>query len=117
MSNELEPNKIIQGTDATLRFRIKEPGTGRNKDLAAATEISTCFDNTDGTKLLRSLTGGEIVVVAPSTLGEIDITITDAESDVLLPVPPTLIEILVDESGDKKKARIPDAYEVIEKVC
>jgi len=114
--------KIIQGEDKLVTVRLlQEPGSadiicGEPVDLSAVTEISVCFDQTNGSKLFKTLTGGGITIVNADA-GKFTITLTDVETALLKEVIMATLEVTLDEASDRTIIQIPNAFEVVAKIC
>lgn len=85
-------------------------------DLTGVTDITTCFQNSDGTETMLSLGSGISVVGNPS-LGTILINATALQTAKFIPVTGQALELAISFGGDPTKYQIPDAYEVVTGLC
>ena len=86
-------------------------------DLTGVAEITACFQKTDGTELMISLTGGGITILGNPILGKIAIALTAAQTALLAVVEASTLELALTYSGDPFKVQIPNAYSVSQSVC
>lgn len=108
---------IIQGGIKDFTVRINSVASGDPLDLTSVVEISTCFKNADGTELMLTKTGGDIVVVGDPLLGKIKVSLSDVETALLGLVDNETLEVTVDLGAGPLKVQIPNAYSVIESIC
>jgi hypothetical protein len=109
--------QIIQGGAVSFIIRIKDVSTGDPYDLTDVTEITTCFQNADGTELMLSLSGG-ISVEGDPLIGKIKVSLTSAQTALLaLEELATLQLAITVNTDDPFFNRIPEAYSVLESVC
>lgn len=81
---EVDYLTIIQGEDRILSLRVKQ-SNGGSFDLTGVTEITARFKKTDATTLEIKLTDvGAPIVVTDAVAGRYTISVTDAQSAVLL---------------------------------
>ena len=108
---------IIQGEDKDIVVKF-EKENGDAYDLSNVTEIEACFKNTDGTTLKKLLTttGVSIVGGLPQN-GKISGRIEETESALLKKSDSADMEVLLDESGDKKIIQFLGQLKVISRVC
>lgn len=109
---------IIQGGKTALICRFINTLTGDPFDLTGITQITTCFQNQDGTEIMLTLMGGAITVVGNPLLGKIMVSLTSAQTAVLMTVSVTDLELAFQfGSSDPIKSQISGAYLVTQSLC
>lgn len=108
---------IIQGSDRSFNVNILRKNTLKPFDLTAATEITACFPNEDGTTLMVSLTNTEIEIVGDPMLGEIKIKLNNTQTAALEEGDDLSIQIDIDIGPDKSIVQLVGVLTVIESLC
>lgn len=108
---------IIQGEDKNIVVKI-EKEDGDAYDLGSVTEMTACLKNADGSSLEKTQTGGAITIVdsAPQN-GKISIRIEETESALLKKGEELDMELIIDESGEKKIIQFIGEIKVLARVC
>lgn len=112
--------QIIQGGKAIIPIRLTDQSTGDPYDLTSVAEIKTCFQNSDGSELMVTKTGGAISVVGNPILGKLQIALSSAQTALLDEVDEgtgTLEIAITVGSSDPFKFWIPGAYSVSPSQC
>lgn len=110
--------QIIQGGKAIIPIRLTDQSTGDPYDFSPVTEIKTCFQNSDGTELMVTKTGGAITVVGNPILGKLQIALTAAQTALLNEVDAGTLELAITVgSSDPFKFWITGAYSVSSSQC
>jgi hypothetical protein len=108
---------IIQGEDKNIIVKIQNED-GDAYDLSNVTEMEACFKNADGSTLTKTQTGGAITIVdsAPQN-GKIKIRLEETETALLKKGEELDMELLIDESGEKKILQFIGELKVLARVC
>lgn len=107
---------IIQGSIKTFTVLLTKQSNGEPFPLTGATEISTCFQNADGSELMLTMTGGAITIVN-AAIGKLQVVLTSAQTAALSIVDSETLEIGVDFGAGPQKCQILNAYAVLQTVC
>lgn len=112
---------IIQGGLTNIAVRLQQVLNGvigDPVDLTGVTEIVTCFQNTDGTEVTLTLTGGAVTILGNPILGKIGIQITAAQTTLMKVTDGDTLELAITYgSADPVKTQIPNAYAVLQSQC
>ena len=82
---KIERVEIIQGEDRTvangrpITLKLEGEDSGDALDLTGATEIEVCF-KTDTADVVKTLTGSDVVIVLPATLGKITVDLPSTDT-------------------------------------
>ncbi len=109
---------IIQGGLKTFVVRLLSVATGDPLNLAGVTEITTCFQNADGTELMLTYTASGGITVVSTVLGKIQVALTAEQTALLLVTEEAAtLEVGVDLGNGPMKVQIANAYSVLQSVC
>ena len=103
---------IIRGSDSTLTLVIRT-GSGDPFDIFEATDIVVKFRKADKTALTIS---GDAVRVVNAALGRIEIELTDADTEVLMPMTNAPVEVIVDFADKRKTAQIKHGLNIVDRI-
>jgi hypothetical protein len=108
---------IIQGEDKNIVVKIQQED-GDAYDLSSVTEMEACLLNADGTTLTKTQTGGAITIVdsAPQN-GKINVRLEETETALLKKGEDLNMELVIDESGEKKILQFLAEITVLARVC
>jgi hypothetical protein len=108
---------IIQGEDKNIIVKIQD-SQGDAYDLSSVTEMTACLKNADGTSLEKTQTGGAITIVgsAPQN-GKIQVRLEETETELLKKGEELDMELIIDESGEKRILQFIGEINVIARVC
>lgn len=108
---------IIQGEDKNIIIKIQQED-GDAYDLTNVTEMTACLKNADGTSLNKTQTGGAITIVdsAPQN-GKIKVRLEETETALLKVGEELDMELIVDESGEKKILQFIGELTVLARLC
>jgi hypothetical protein len=108
---------IIQGEDKNIVIRIQEQD-GDAYNLVNVTEMTACFKNADGTNLEKTQSSGAITIIdsAPQN-GKIQVRLEEGETALLKKGDEQSMELVVDESGEKRILQFIGEINVIARVC
>ena len=110
-----KPAQIIQGGAVSIVVRLINRQTNDPFDLTGLTALTCCFQNSDGTELMLSLTSGLSVLTA--VLGKIQLSLSAAQTTLLNEVEQATLELTLTFAGDPIKVQIPNAYTVVASGC
>lgn len=108
---------IIQGEDKDITIKITNESEDAY-DLSSVTEMEACMKNTDGSTLVKTQTGGAITIVgsAPQN-GKITLRLEETETALLKKGDSLDLELLIDESGEKRILQFIGEVKVLSRVC
>ena len=108
---------IIQGEDKNVVVKIEQED-GDAYNLVNVTEMTACLKNADGTSLEKTLTGGAITIVdsAPQN-GKVSIRLEETETALLKKGEELDMELIIDESGEKRILQFIGEIKVLARVC
>ena len=108
---------IIQGEDKNIIVKVEQEN-GDAYNLQSATEMEACLKNADGSSLVKTQTSGAITIVdsAPQN-GKLQIRLEETETELLKKGEALDMELLIDESGEKKILQFIGEVKVLARVC
>lgn len=105
--------KLYRGDDMTQAFQLIK--NDDPLDISAATVITACFPNEDGSELTLGLGTGITLLYGP--LGKLTATITATQSALLAPRDRMDVDFVVTIAGKTQTYSVPRALTILDRSC
>jgi hypothetical protein len=114
--------KIVQGSQAQIPIKLlsKQGDTILGPvPLGSLYDITTCFQNLDGSETTVGLVEGGLTIVGNPLLGQIQIALTAAQTELLAPSDPGQLQIALIATMGTDPVIVPiwGVYRVIPSIC